>query len=90
MKNLKLFTWYPSMVHIMSNGMVQYTFNFHKYYKSFILFLKNIMFLSTHALYIRFNKYTPISHFIKLNEIYIFIISWLGYMQKYCEKLSKV
>jgi hypothetical protein len=30
MKNFKLVTWYPSMVHIMSNDMVQYTFNFHK------------------------------------------------------------
>jgi hypothetical protein len=30
MKNFKLVTCYPSMVHIMSNDMVQYTFNFHK------------------------------------------------------------
>jgi hypothetical protein len=30
MKNLKLVTWYPNMVHIMSNDMVQYTFNFYK------------------------------------------------------------
>jgi hypothetical protein len=31
MKIFKLITWYPSMVHIMWNDMVQYTFNFHKY-----------------------------------------------------------
>jgi hypothetical protein len=34
MKILKLVTWYPSIVHIMSNDMDQYTFNFHKDYKS--------------------------------------------------------
>jgi len=30
MKIYKLVTWYPNMVHIMWNDMVQYTFNFHK------------------------------------------------------------
>jgi len=30
MKNFKLITWYLNMAHIMSNDMVQYTFNFHK------------------------------------------------------------
>jgi hypothetical protein len=30
MKIYKLITWYPNMVHIMWNDMVQYTFNFHK------------------------------------------------------------
>ncbi len=31
MKIYKLVTWYPNMIHIMWNDMVQYTFNFHKY-----------------------------------------------------------
>jgi hypothetical protein len=31
MKIYKLATWYPNMVHIMWNDMVQYTFNFHNY-----------------------------------------------------------
>jgi hypothetical protein len=26
----KLVTWYPNVVHIIWNDMVQYTFNFHK------------------------------------------------------------
>jgi len=30
MKIFKLVTWYPNMVQIMWNDMVQYTFNFHK------------------------------------------------------------
>jgi len=42
MKNFKLVTWYLNMVQIMWIDMVQYTFNFHKYYKLFKLFLKYI------------------------------------------------
>jgi hypothetical protein len=42
MKNFKLLTWYSKHVQIMWNDMVQYTFNFHKNYKSFKLFLKCI------------------------------------------------
>jgi hypothetical protein len=42
MKFFKLITWYPNMVQIMSNGMVQYIFNFHKNKKSFKLFLEYI------------------------------------------------
>jgi hypothetical protein len=30
MEIYKLVTWYPNMVHIMWNDMVQYTFDFHK------------------------------------------------------------
>jgi hypothetical protein len=42
MKIYKLFTWYPNMVHIMWNDMIQYTFNFYKYYKSFKLLFEYI------------------------------------------------
>jgi hypothetical protein len=42
MKILKLITWYPNMVQTIWNDMVQYTFNFHKYLKSFKLFLEYI------------------------------------------------
>jgi Na+-transporting NADH:ubiquinone oxidoreductase subunit NqrB len=42
MKILKLITWYPNMVQTMWNDMVQYTFNFHKNYKLFKLFLEYI------------------------------------------------
>jgi hypothetical protein len=63
MKIYKLITWYPNMVHIMWNDMVQYTFNFHKNLR-----------------YIPFHKYIPTSHFIKGNEIILFLISCLGYI----------
>jgi hypothetical protein len=42
MKIYKLITWYPNMVHIMWNDMIQYTFKFHKDKKSFKLFLEYI------------------------------------------------
>ncbi len=42
MKNFKLVTWYPNMVQIMCNDMVQYTFNFNEKFKSFNLFLDYI------------------------------------------------
>jgi len=42
MKIFKLVTWFLNMIHIMWNDMVQYTFNFHKDYKSFKLFLEYI------------------------------------------------
>jgi hypothetical protein len=36
MKIYKLIiTWYPNMVHIMWNDMVQYIFNFHKNYEPY-------------------------------------------------------
>jgi hypothetical protein len=42
MKIYKLITWYPNMVHIMWNDMVQYIFNFREDSKSFKLFLEYI------------------------------------------------
>jgi hypothetical protein len=35
MKIFKLVIWYPNMVQTMWNDMFQYTFNFHKDFKSF-------------------------------------------------------
>jgi hypothetical protein len=80
MENFKLVTWYLNMIHIMWNDMVQYTFNFHKNYKSFKLFLEYICVFEYTEHYIRFHKYTPISHFIKWNEIVSIVIFCLGYI----------
>jgi hypothetical protein len=79
MKMFKLITWYPNMVHIMWNDMVQYTFNFHKDYKSFKLFLEYIcVFEYIGTLHSFPQIYSLISHFIKWDEIVFFIISCLG------------
>jgi hypothetical protein len=42
MNSKKIGRSYPNMVHIMWNNMLQYTFNFHKDWKSFKLFMKYI------------------------------------------------
>jgi hypothetical protein len=71
MKYFKLITWYPNIVQIMWNDMVQYNFNFYKILKiikkKFVVYL----FFSTYIDYICLHKYTPISHFIKWNEIFL-------------------
>jgi hypothetical protein len=90
MKIFKLVTWYPNMVHIMSNGMVQYTFETFIETKNHLNnFWSILVFLSTH--YTRFHKYTPISHFIKWNEIKKILISCLGYiLTQYVENILKI
>jgi len=47
MKIFKLITLYPNMVQTMWNDMVEYTFNFHKDWKSFKLFLEYICVMNT-------------------------------------------
>jgi hypothetical protein len=42
MRIFKLVIWYPNMVQIISNDLVQYTFNFHKDQELFKLFLEYI------------------------------------------------
>jgi hypothetical protein len=71
MKKFKLVTWYPNMVQIMWNDMVQNTFNFHKIKNHLNYFWNIFVFLNTHVHYICYHKYILISHFIKWNEIYI-------------------
>jgi hypothetical protein len=56
------------MVQIMWNGMVQYTFHFHKNKKSFKLFLKYIFVFEYIFTWHLFHKYTSISHVIKWND----------------------
>jgi hypothetical protein len=47
------------------------------------------MFLNTHVHYIHFHKYTPISHFIKWNEIVFILISKL-YSNIICKNIMKI
>jgi hypothetical protein len=73
MKIYKLVTWFILCEMTWCN--IPSTFIKTKIYLNY--FLSIFVFLSTKVHYNRFHKYTPISHFIKWNEIVSFLISRL-------------
>jgi len=80
MKIFKLVPWYPNMVHIMWNDMVQYTFNFHKYYKSFKLFFKYICVFEYTCTLHSFPQICSNLPLYKMKWNSFFLISCLGYI----------
>jgi hypothetical protein len=83
MKKFKLITWYPNMVQIMWNGMVQYIFIFHKKMKLFKLTLEYICVFEYIGTLHWFSQIYSNLHFIKWNEINFFLISCRNYILKH-------
>jgi hypothetical protein len=94
-KKFKLITWYPNMVQIMWNGMIQYSFNFQKNQKLFKWFLEFICVFEYIGTLHWFSQiyYNLRLYKMKWNSFFPNILSKLYIehnMQKYCEILSKV
>jgi hypothetical protein len=90
MKNFKLVTWYPNMVHIMWNDSFNIPSTFINIKNHLNYFWHIFVFLNTHVHYTCFHKYIPISHFImEWNNLFSNLLPRL-YSNIICKNIVKI